>query len=157
MRLTTAFAVCILGSSLCAPVAAETTTHPESGLPVVNLLITKPGKTMGSGFHVEVASTPAQQEQGLMFRKRMGPNEGMIFPMDPARPAAFWMKNTLIPLDIIFIGVDHRILNIAADATPHDETPLHSAGDVSAVLEINGGGAAQRGIKTGDEVRWDTP
>ncbi|MDR2875071.1 MAG: DUF192 domain-containing protein [Methylobacillus sp.] len=157
MRLMTMLAACILGLILCAPAAAETITHPQSGLPVANLLITKPGANTGSGFRVEVAATPAQQERGLMFRTRMGANEGMIFPMEPPRPAAFWMKDTLIPLDIIFIGTDGRILNIVADAKPRDETPLYSAGDVSAVLEINGGGAARRGIKVGDEVRWDAP
>ena len=71
------------------------------------------------------------KKSGLMFRTAMGADEGMIFPMDPPRAAAFWMRNTVIPLDIIFIGADRRILNIAANAVPYDERPLPSAGPVS--------------------------
>jgi hypothetical protein len=78
----------------------------------------------------------------------------MIFPMNPARPAAFWMKNTVLSLDILFIGTDHRVLNIAARAEPYSEKPLFSAGLVSAVLELNAGRAAQLGIAPGDLVKW---
>ena len=78
----------------------------------------------------------------------------MIFPMDPPRSAAFWMKNTVIPLDIVFVGTDGRILNIAANAVPYSEEPLPSDGAVKAVLELNGGRAAQLGIVAGDKVEW---
>jgi uncharacterized protein len=103
-------------------------------------------------FTVELAVTPAEQERGLMFRKALAPDRGMLFPYNPPRPAAFWMKNTLIPLDILYIGPDGRVLSIARNAVPHDETPLPSGGAVRGVLEIAGGRAAQLGILPGDRV-----
>jgi uncharacterized membrane protein (UPF0127 family) len=72
--------------------------------------------------------TKAEQERGLMFRKSLAPDRGMLFPYNPPQRAAFWMKNTLIPLDIIYIAPDGRVLSIARNAVPHDETPLPSGG-----------------------------
>lgn len=129
-----------------------TARHPLSGLPVVDLSIRSAGHV--HSFRVEVASTSAQQEQGLMYRTAMGAKEGMIFPMRPPRGAAFWMKNTVIPLDIIFIGPDGRITNIAANAVPYSLDPLESSGLVKGVLELNGGAAARLGIGPGDMVEW---
>lgn len=139
------------GAASSAP-AAELAVHPISGLTVIPLTVTSANGP--HTFKVEVASTPAEQERGLMFRQAMGADEGMIFPMNPARPAAFWMKNTVIPLDIIFIGPNHKVLNIAANAVPYDLSPLPSDGDAAGVLELNGGRAAQLGIKPGDTVSW---
>ena len=102
----------------------------------------------------EVARTEKDKERGLMFRKTLAKNRGMIFVYNKPEEMNFWMRNTVIPLDIIFIGADRRILNIAADAVPYSETPLPSAGPVSAVLELNGGRAAQLGIGPGDKVDW---
>jgi len=132
--------------------ASAAPVHAVSGLAVVPLTT-----TTASGphvFKVEVAASPMDQERGLMFRAVMGADEGMIFPMDPPRRTAFWMKNTVIPLDIIFIGPDHKVLNIFANAVPYDLTPLPSDGDAGAVLELNGGRAAQIGLKAGDTVTW---
>lgn len=126
--------------------------HPVSGLKVVPLTITT--AKGAHPFRVEVAASFAEQEKGLMFRTQMGADEGMIFPMDPPRQTAFWMKNTVISLDIVYVGTDHRILNIAANAVPYDLTPLVSKGAVSGVLEINGGRAAELGIQPGDKVEW---
>ena len=148
-------AVCSTGEATAArphAAAASAPRHPASGLPVVPLSVVHKGQV--HAFQVEVARTDAEQERGLMFRTAMGANEGMIFPMSPPRPASFWMRNTVLPLDILFIGPDHRVLNIAANAVPYSETPLYSAGPVSAVLELNGGRAAQLGIVSGDKVRW---
>ena len=89
-----------------------------------------------------------------MFRSAMGADEGMIFPMDPPRMAAFWMKNTVIPLDIIFVGPDGRISNIAANTVPYSLESVVSDGAAKAVLELNGGRAAQLGIAAGDRVEW---
>ena len=102
----------------------------------------------------EVATRCAEQAKGLMFRTAMGADEGMIFPISPPRDAAFWMKNTVIPLDIVYIGTDRRILNIAANTVPYSEAPLPSAGIVSGVLELNGGRARALGIGPGDAVDW---
>lgn len=104
-------------------------------------------------FIVDVARTPEQQERGLMFVRSLGGNRGMIFPYDPPQQVAFWMRNTLIPLDILYIRADGRIARIA-NAKPLDETPLPSGEPAIAVLEIRGGRAAELGIKAGDRVDW---
>lgn len=131
---------------------AAAAVHPASGLKVVPLTVTHRDKA--HRFKVEVAGTEEEQAKGLMFRTEMGADEGMIFPMDPPRGASFWMRNTVIPLDLIFVGPDGRISNIAANAIPYNETPLTSVGPVKAVLELNGGRAAQLGIVAGDRVAW---
>lgn len=142
--------------SAAATVAPErpgsTAVHPESGLAVIPLTVTHDGKS--HNFRVEVARTGPEQGRGLMFRTQMGKDEGMIFPMDPPRHASFWMKNTVIPLDIIYVGTDGKILNIFANTTPYSETPLPSDGPVKGVLELNGGRAAELGIGPGDHVSW---
>ena len=132
--------------------AAQPAVHPVSGLKVVPLTVTT--ASGAHAFKVEVAASPAEQERGLMFRTTMGADEGMIFPMDAPRPVAFWMKCTVIPLDIIFVGADHKVLNIAANAVPYDLSPLPSFGNAAGVLELNGGRAAQIGLKPGDTVAW---
>jgi uncharacterized membrane protein (UPF0127 family) len=104
-------------------------------------------------FTVDVAATPEQQETGLMFVKHLAPDHGMIFPYDPPQPVAFWMHNTLIPLDILYIRPDGTIARIA-NAKALDDTPLPSGEPISAVLEIAGGRAAQLGIGPNDKVDW---
>ena len=104
-------------------------------------------------FSVQVAATEAQQERGLMFVPSLRPNAGMIFPYDPPQNIAFWMKNTLIPLDIIFIRSDGTIARIT-QAKALDETPLPAGEPVAVVLEIRGGRAAELGIRQGDRVDW---
>lgn len=89
-----------------------------------------------------------------MFRRSLGPDRGMIFPFAAPEQATFWMKDTLIPLDLIFIRADGSIANIAAKARPMDETLLPSEGMVDAVLELAGGRAAELGIRPGDRVEW---
>ncbi|WP_410468076.1 DUF192 domain-containing protein [Sphingomonas sp. JC676] len=110
-------------------------------------------------FNVEVARTAAEQERGLMFRTNIPADGGMIFTPYPAdgggpREASFWMKNTPSALDIIFIRPDGTIARIAENVVPYSETPVKSGEPVSAVLEINGGRAAELGITPGDKVRW---
>ena len=105
-------------------------------------------------FKVEVARSPEEQERGLMFRSHLAPDAGMVFPMEPPRNASFWMKNTVIPLDLIFIRPDGSIARIAADAVPYSLSPIDSGEPVSAVLEIAGGRAAALGIVEDDKVTW---
>lgn len=152
--LVLALAACSPNAGEAAPGSAQTapSVHPVSGLAVIPLTVTSGDHV--HRFRVELARTAPEQARGLMFRTVMGADEGMIFPMTPPRGASFWMRNTVIPLDLIFVGVDGRISNIAANAVPYDESPLRSVGLVIAVLELNGGRAAQLGLKPGDKVSW---
>lgn len=142
------------GQPAAAPATAieQVAHHPVSGLEVVPLTITSDGRP--HTFRVEVARTPEQQARGLMERPPLGDFEGMIFPYNPPRNASFWMRNTPSPLDIIFIGADGRIINIAAETIPFSEDQVKSAAPASLVLEIRGGRAAALGIEAGDLVEW---
>lgn len=103
-------------------------------------------------FMVELASDPASQTRGLMFRKTMAPDAGMLFDFHRSSMVTFWMKNTILPLDMIFIRADGTISTVAADAVPYSETPIPSAEPVRAVLEINAGRAKALGIEPGVRV-----
>jgi uncharacterized membrane protein (UPF0127 family) len=103
-------------------------------------------------FTVEIADTEAAREKGLMFRKTMPPGQGMLFDFHREAPVGFWMKNTYIPLDMIFIRGNGRIANIAENAKPLSETVIPSDGAVLAVLEVAGGTARKLGIVAGDRV-----
>ncbi len=103
-------------------------------------------------FTVEVALTPAQQQRGLMNRTEMAKDAGMLFFFGEEAERSFWMKNTLIPLDMIFIGNDGTIIKVHDSAIPNDLTSVKSDGPASAVLELNGGVAKTLGIKPGDKV-----
>lgn len=98
-------------------------------------------------FETELAADPATQEKGLMFRVRLAANAGMLFDFHSPEFQTFWMKNTVIPLDMVFIRGDGTISSIAPNATPYSETPIPSTEPVRAVLEINGGRAAELGIE----------
>ena len=133
--------------------AAQSSTHPVSGLDVIPLTVETPQGP--HALRVEVALTPREQAQGLMFRTEMGPDEGMLFPREEnPRIASFWMRNTVIGLDLIFIGPDRRVINIAANAEPYSETSLKSDAPAAAVLELNAGRAAELGIVPGAKVDW---
>jgi uncharacterized membrane protein (UPF0127 family) len=100
-------------------------------------------------FSIEVADDPKQQAQGLMFRPSLPANAGMLFVFDPPRQAKFWMRNTMIPLDMIFIDDTGRVESIAERNDPYSERVSSSQADVRAVLEINGGQSRQLGIEPG--------
>ena len=108
-------------------------------------------------FTVEVARTTDEQATGLMNRSSLAPDRGMIFPFEAPREASFWMKNTLIPLDMIFVRADGSIANIEANTVPLSLQPVYSQGPVAAVLELAGGRSAELGIKAGDTVKWSAP
>ena len=103
-------------------------------------------------FSVEVARTSREHSQGLMFRRRMAADAGMLFVYDPPRPVSMWMRNTYIPLDMVFIGPDRRVSHIAERTVPLSEENIPSRGTVRAVLELNAGTAARLGLKPGATV-----
>ena len=105
-------------------------------------------------FTVEIAASPAEQNQGLMNRQSLAPDRGMIFPLSPEREASFWMKNTLIPLDMLFVRRDGTIARIEANTVPLELQPVLSGEVVALVLELAGGRAAQLGIQAGDRVSY---
>ena len=108
-------------------------------------------------FQVWVADTPERAEQGLMFVSDLPATFGMIFPLEPPRIEAMWMKNTYIELDMLFIGADGRVSKIIARAAPMSLKTLSSDTPVAAVLELKGGEAARLGLRTGDSVTWKKP
>ncbi len=141
---TLALALCVgCADGRAAPAVVKLRTEPLE-------IVTAQGV---AHFKVEIADTDGTRERGLMYRTSLKPDAGMLFIFTPAQPVYFWMKNTYIPLDMLFIDPSGHIANIAANTTPFSETPVPSAGAVTAVLEIAGGRAAQLGVKPGDEVR----
>lgn len=104
-------------------------------------------------FQVEVARTPEEQERGLMFRNHLAMDAGMLFEFDAPQEVSMWMKNTLIPLDMLFIAEDGRIVSIHERAEPESLSLISSDGPVRAVLELAGGAVKHYGITTGNRVR----
>lgn len=102
--------------------------------------------------HAEIADNDQTRTQGLMFRTEMPEDHGMLFIFPAEQPLGFWMRNTLIPLDMVFVRGDGFINHIHPDAKPQDETVIMSKGPVSRVLELNGGTAARLGLKEGDRL-----
>ncbi|WP_424939783.1 DUF192 domain-containing protein [Aliiroseovarius sp. S253] len=106
-----------------------------------------------AAFTVEVADDPRERAQGLMFREHMPSSHGMLFLFEKPQQVSFWMKDTLIPLDMLFIQSDGSISHIHENAVPHDTTPIVGGAGVVAVLEVNGGLAARFGIDEGSELQ----
>jgi uncharacterized protein len=123
----------------------------KSSLPVEKLVIeTKEGKQ--HTFNVEIAYKPVDVQLGLMYRKSMEKDHGMLFEIDEEKEVSFWMKNTYIPLDLIFVAKDGRIVNVHREAQPNDLRSIPSVEPVTGVVEINGGLAEKLGIGVGDRV-----
>ncbi len=104
-------------------------------------------------FTVDVADDAAERGQGLMFVEHMPTLQGMLFVYEQPQRASFWMRNTLIPLDILFADETGKIITLHENAIPLDETPIPGGDNVSHVLEINGGLSARLGIKVGDTLQ----
>ena len=121
-------------------------------LPTTVLTLTSRGHP--HHYTVEVAKTPVEQARGLMLRRSMSRNHGMLFPFEPAREASFWMEGTYLPLDIVFIAPDHSVLSIAPNAVPFSRTNILSNGTAAAVLELNAGEAARVDLHPGDTVLY---
>ena len=115
------------------------------------VIVSKDGKQ--HSFDVEIAATDTDREVGLMFREHMDPDHGMFFEMNKNEITRFWMKNTLIPLDMLFIASDGTIKTIHQNAVPKTLDPISSEVPVNAVLELNGGRAQALGISAGDKVQ----
>lgn len=152
-RLTLALALaCALGSICLAQSAPiESLAH----FPRTTLEIAAHGHR--DRFQVWIADTPTRQEQGLMFVRDLPATQGMLFPQSSPQVATFWMKNTYIPLDMVFVGEDGRIAKIIANARPFSLDLLSSDVPVIAVLEISGGEAYKLGLGIGDPVSWKHP
>lgn len=146
MHLTIAFVPLLLLASGCSAIAGQ----PQLNLPVE--WITVDSTDGPRRFKVQVATKWSQQEKGLMFRKAMPPDEGMLFDFHQPSMQSFWMKNTFIPLDILFIRGDGTISSIASNTKPLSLKSIRSPEPVRAVLEINGGRAAALKIREGGKV-----
>jgi uncharacterized membrane protein (UPF0127 family) len=161
MAATSRFTLALVLATLtaCAPAVAgdngAASVEGASALQRVPLEIQTAKKALR--YEVEVAATPDEQARGLMFRTSLPSMGGMIFLMRTPDMATFWMKDTVIPLDMIFIRTDGTIARIAANAVPESLEVVSSGEPVSAVLEIIGGGAAAAGIAEGDRVIWRQP
>lgn len=146
--------VLLLALALLAPLAPlHAQPAPETGAAVMDRqpleIATAKGVLV---FEVELAATDAQRARGLMFRDTLGDRRGMLFDFKVDQPVAMWMKNTKIPLDMLFIRADGTIARIAAMTTPFSEQTISSGEPVRAVLEIDGGAARRLGIAAGDKV-----
>jgi uncharacterized membrane protein (UPF0127 family) len=125
--------------------------RPQPRLPTERLVIvTRDGRRLD--FTVEMALTPEQQTIGLMFRPEVKADEGMIFDWGQPRESSMWMRNTLVPLDMVFIAADGRIHRIAERTVPLSLTPVDSRGPVRATLELQGGITEKLDIRVGDRV-----
>jgi len=160
MVLLTVMGVMAVLAAVTVP--AQEHTHPLdlATFPRTSLEITHRGgdhSTHKYPFTVWIADTDARAEQGLMFVSDLPETMGMVFPMEPPRVADFWMKNTYIELDMLFIGADGRVTKIIQRAVPMSLQRLSSDKPVSAVLELQGGLAAKLGLRPGDTVVWKKP
>ena len=111
------------------------------------------GETLAA-LDIEIAKGDRQTSQGLMWRRSMADNQGMLFFMPELKPQSFWMLNTYISLDIIYVGEDKRVVSIAKNTTPKSTDPVPSEGPALYVLEVNAGFSDRHGIKKGDELTW---
>jgi uncharacterized protein len=134
----------------CAFLAASSPDQPQAALPTVKVVIdTRNGPV---AFNVEVASDSASQKKGLMFRTKLAPDAGMLFDFHTPSLQVFWMENTPLSLDMLFIRADGTVSTIAADTIPFSEDKIPSSEPVRAVLEIIGGRSSALGIEPGDKV-----
>jgi uncharacterized membrane protein (UPF0127 family) len=103
-------------------------------------------------FNIEIATTNGERALGLMYRRELPDDAGMLFLYDPPQPITMWMRNTILPLDMIFIGTDGKVHRIESHTEPFSTEVISSDGTVQGVLEVNAGTAAKIGLKAGDEV-----
>lgn len=148
--LLAALLVTALVPALPTPAQGIESGKPQTGLSQ-DTLVVETAAGQRHRFKVDLALTVAQQAHGLMFVEKMADDYGMLFLYEVEQPLSFWMMNTLIPLDIIYVDDDGEIINIQ-HGKPRDATPLRSSRPALAVLEIRGGRAAELGIRPGDRL-----
>ena len=150
-RRTLLLLLALAPAALAARAQEPEATKAQPELPKEQLtIVTKDGQR--HAFNVELASTEAQQLTGEMFRTSVPPDGGMLFVWPSVRESPMWMKNTLVPLDMVFINQDGTIRHVAEDAVPQSLRVIESGGPVAATLELAGGTAARLGIAPGDKV-----
>ena len=138
-RVAGVAAALLAGSAPAAPVCA-----PDS--------VTLQAASGPQTFHVEIADDSAEQARGLMYRPSLAADSGMLFVFEPPRPVSFWMQNTMIPLDMVFIDDSGRVESIAVRTDTYSQRASASQGTVRAVLEINAGLSARLGIGPGTQA-----
>ena len=140
----------LAAAGMGAPRAGSTASAREIEFPRSRLTIeTTAGRFE---FTVELADTRARRARGLQHRKTLAADAGMLFDYKEARPVSMWMKNTRLPLDMLFIDAEGRVAHVAENTKPLSLTPIPSGKPVRAVLELDGGTARRLGIRTGDRV-----
>jgi uncharacterized protein len=132
--------------------AADPPREPLERFPSAELAVESGGRS--HPFTVWIAASEPRRNQGLMYVKSLPATRGMLFLFDAPQVAAFWMKNTLIPLDLLFIAPNGRIIHIAENAVPLSEGAIESMGIVGGVLELAGGTSRRLGFRAGDRVRY---
>jgi uncharacterized protein len=149
LRVAAALAglVCLPVPSPVPRAAAQDAARPAASEP-----LTIRSRNGAHRFEVEVMRDDAGRSRGLMFRRRMAPDRGMLFDFERDEPVTMWMKNTYLPLDMLFIRPDGTVARIAADTEPLSTAIIPSGGPVLAVLELNAGTAARLGMQVGDRV-----
>ncbi len=138
----------VMALFLCVSVTAARAEEKFDTQPLT--IVTRDGKS--HAFTVELAVTPRQREQGLMNRREMAEDRGMLFAFGETRQVFMWMKNTYLPLDMLFLGKDGKIRTIKENAEPLSEAIIDSKGPIDYVLELNGGTVKRLGIRTGNRV-----
>tara|TARA_B100000949_G_C14089667_1_gene369426 strand:+ start:95 stop:574 length:480 start_codon:yes stop_codon:yes gene_type:complete len=133
------------------PIVEDAISFTQEG----TLKITKPDSTVAASLKIEIAETDYETETGLMYRKSMAEDQGMLFIFDEIQERYFYMKNTNIPLDIIYIKADKTIGSIAKNAEPLNEESLPSGVPIQFVLEINAGLSDKWNLQPGDSVSWE--
>src|SRR5690606_15193566 len=131
----------------------EVVTHEIEFKKAGELYVLKNGEITRT-IEIEIADTPYEWETGLMYRESMEDNQGMLFIYPNTAPRSFYMKNTYIPLDIIFMSNDTTVVSIKENAVPRDETSIPSNAPARFILEINGGNAEDWNIEVGDKMRF---
>lgn len=142
----------VVTSFVAASFVMLSATSCAADLPIVQGAFSGVDVRVHKPFRLEVVSTPGGRAQGLMYRKHLGPTEGMLFLFPAQQRLRFWMKNTLIPLDMIFIDSTWRVAGVVANAVPLTEEPRGVERDSQYVIEVAGGRAKELGIVAGTKV-----